>query len=386
MIEMLPMDPAATGATSPIPGKETAENGLFRYLLGLQLPQNTDESFASTLSGSSKINPLKDGDESIQALAGALAALGSQVAQPIEQQSGVLAEGVVDDSKVSSAKPDVTRTVDPILERLLNVTQGLERGEGKDLPSLQHFDPSSMNNSDGSDVVGGQNASATSGENREVRLIDRDPSAVSRAETALHRARGPKSLEQSLDTATNALMQHGHSAQLSETSEAIAQDVSANPAASIDPSAVSRSEVLRGIESMVYQGGGRMVVTLQPAELGRIELQVTTRGKKVEIDMISDSELGKTALESSMPQLKESLELQNFELTRAEVKQNSGFEFGAGQNFRQSFRESHDTPYAESRRDLTISSRNSAAAMPVRYSTTYAPSAAGGVGRLDVRI
>ena len=69
-------------------------------------------------------------------------------------------------------------------------------------------------------------------------------------------------------------------------------------------------EVFQKVESLVHQGGGKMTVALNLPTLGRVEIEVTTRGKNVEIQMKSQSDLAKTALENKLDDLKHSMSTQ----------------------------------------------------------------------------
>lgn len=73
-------------------------------------------------------------------------------------------------------------------------------------------------------------------------------------------------------------------------------------------------------ESLARQGGGKMTVALTPPELGQIEIEVTTRGKNVEIAMRSDNEGAKRVLEGGMSELKTALMGHDLVLAKSEVK------------------------------------------------------------------
>jgi flagellar hook-length control protein FliK len=73
------------------------------------------------------------------------------------------------------------------------------------------------------------------------------------------------------------------------------------------------------VESMAQQGGGKMTVSLTPPELGKVEVEVTMRGKRVELRMTSENEAAKSVLQSGLGDLKRSLEGQNLQLSHADV-------------------------------------------------------------------
>jgi flagellar hook-length control protein FliK len=87
---------------------------------------------------------------------------------------------------------------------------------------------------------------------------------------------------------------------------------------------------------------------LTPPHLGQVEIQVTTRGKKVEIEMKSQSDLAKVTLESQLSDLKQSLHGQDLQLTKVEVQVDrdvartfTGNSFAALANGNQTFQGSH---------------------------------------------
>jgi flagellar hook-length control protein FliK len=83
-------------------------------------------------------------------------------------------------------------------------------------------------------------------------------------------------------------------------------------------------ELMEKVSSMASQGGGRMTVSLHPPELGRVEIDVSSRGGRVEIDLRSENDMAKAVLESALGDLTQSLQLQDLNVTRLEV--HSGFQ------------------------------------------------------------
>lgn len=79
-------------------------------------------------------------------------------------------------------------------------------------------------------------------------------------------------------------------------------------------------EVFKKVESMIHHGGGKMTVELSPPELGKLEVDVVTKGNQVEIKMRSDNDIAKVTLESHMGELKNAMEGQNLTLHKAEVQ------------------------------------------------------------------
>ncbi len=78
-------------------------------------------------------------------------------------------------------------------------------------------------------------------------------------------------------------------------------------------------EVIKGAQSLAHQGGGKMVVSLHPPQLGELQISVTARGKKVEIEISPDNAVTKSLLESSLNQLKQSIQTQDLIVSRIEV-------------------------------------------------------------------
>lgn len=90
------------------------------------------------------------------------------------------------------------------------------------------------------------------------------------------------------------------------------------------PERVALPEVMERVETLVHRGGGEMVLSLTPPELGTVEIRVSTDGNRVAIEMRSESEFAKSVLESALPELKGSLEAQDLTPTRVEVFAGSG--------------------------------------------------------------
>lgn len=78
-------------------------------------------------------------------------------------------------------------------------------------------------------------------------------------------------------------------------------------------------ELFSRVESLARQGGGTMKVSLNPPELGQVEVEVTARGKEVQIELKSDSSFGKSVLESRLGELRSSMQSQDLVVQRLEV-------------------------------------------------------------------
>lgn len=154
-------------------------------------------------------------------------------------------------------------------------------------------------------------------------------------------------------------------------------------------------EVFKKVESMVHHGGGKMTVQLSPADLGRVEIEVTARGKNVEIKMKSENEFAKTALESHMSELKHSMQGADLMLHKVEVttsKEWDKSQMGGNFSFQEQQQKSQSNEFSrESSKDS--SSRNFGSNFNSRSSrTTVMPATAGvtrssfGGSRVDIRI
>ncbi|MBY0371874.1 flagellar hook-length control protein FliK [bacterium] len=84
--------------------------------------------------------------------------------------------------------------------------------------------------------------------------------------------------------------------------------------------AVALPQVRPTLDSLIAQGGGKMTLELDPPELGRLTIEVTTRGKHVELSIQSDNDQVRAALESGLPDLQQALQTQDLQLSHAEVK------------------------------------------------------------------
>lgn len=78
-------------------------------------------------------------------------------------------------------------------------------------------------------------------------------------------------------------------------------------------------EVFQKVESLAYQGGGKMTLMLTPPELGQVEIHVSTKGKNVEVSVKSDNDFAKAAIESQVADLQQSLQNQDLNLSKIEV-------------------------------------------------------------------
>ncbi len=143
-------------------------------------------------------------------------------------------------------------------------------------------------------------------------------------------------------------------------------------------------QVLPKLEDLVQQGGGKLTMLLDPPELGKLTIELTTRGKNVELSIHSDSQTTRTALEGGMADLQQALQSQDLNLTSAEVHtaRESSFasmNFGQGTNHQQgqSSREGSGS-FSRQTREERLWSRDLLAETPVTRNRN--------AGRLDVRV
>ncbi len=88
-------------------------------------------------------------------------------------------------------------------------------------------------------------------------------------------------------------------------------------------------QVLPKVENLVEQGGGKMTLQLDPPEMGKLTIEVTTRGKNVELAIHADSEATRSTIEGGLSDLRLALQTQDLQLTHAEVQHTSESSFGS---------------------------------------------------------
>ena len=156
-------------------------------------------------------------------------------------------------------------------------------------------------------------------------------------------------------------------------------------------------ELFHRVESMVQQGGGKMTVRLSPPDLGQVDIQVTTKGKRVEIEMRSTNDHAKTVLESKLSDLKTSLQSQDLILSKMEVHTNREGMKSLGDlssstwngNPHQAYQHSQSQGFSGSNRNGqgSFGQRNDQSLSAIgQVSTTTGAMRAKQPGRVDVRI
>lgn len=134
-----------------------------------------------------------------------------------------------------------------------------------------------------------------------------------------------------------------------------------------------------------------MVVTLDPPDLGRVEIQVTARGKSVQVEMTSDNDSTKNLLESQFEDLRSSLQGQDLTLSKLEVRTDrEGLNFNMSQFAQSEKQQSQTSEHREftqqSKENRFSSSRIRQVEMPVVNRALMSAGNASGPGRVDVRI
>lgn len=154
-------------------------------------------------------------------------------------------------------------------------------------------------------------------------------------------------------------------------------------------------EVFQKVESMVHHGGGKMTVSLSPEDLGKVEIEVTARGKNVEIKVHSESDVAKSAIEGKFADLKHSLQTQDLNLSKLEVHVGTKADLDTGSTAGFSNPQMNQQSYAQSQERFSQSEghfRNNAQSSTRPNIAVAAPmvssmrSRAVAPGRVDIRI
>jgi flagellar hook-length control protein FliK len=170
------------------------------------------------------------------------------------------------------------------------------------------------------------------------------------------------------------------------------------PESSVKPDVAQNVDVpdlFSKVDSLIQQGGGSMKVTLNPPELGAIEVQVSTQGKHVQVELKSESDFTKSVLESKLGDLRNSIQSQDLVVSKLEVNVSkdlsrdfgntwtpsgqqafSGFSDQSKSQFQNQSNSPRSNWMNENRRDVSSVGRAS--------NVNYSPRV--NLGRLDVRI
>lgn len=85
------------------------------------------------------------------------------------------------------------------------------------------------------------------------------------------------------------------------------------------------SEVATQVQSLAAEGGGKIQVILNPPHLGQVEIQVSTKGKKVELGIRLEDANSKAMVENGLLDLKQALEIQDLQLSKVEILDGKDF-------------------------------------------------------------
>lgn len=139
-------------------------------------------------------------------------------------------------------------------------------------------------------------------------------------------------------------------------------------------------EVFERVRSLAQSGGGTMTVTLNPPELGKVEIQVKARGRSVEVEMRSESAHAKGVIEGGLQELRHAMSAQDLVLSKVEVSLGGEFRMpNPGEGFRES---RHD---ANEQRGFSPAEKPRAIAAASFSPARFAGSSPS-TGRLDLRL
>lgn len=149
-------------------------------------------------------------------------------------------------------------------------------------------------------------------------------------------------------------------------------------------------ELFSQVDSLAQKGGGTMKVTLNPPELGQVEVEVSTKGRQVHVELKSESEMAKTVLESRLGELRNSIQSQDLVVSKLEVNLSSdmGRDSNAWLNSQfQQQGQGERQAFSEGRHFRQFDQRSSRSEMLTgRIATSVAATGRDGTTRIDVRI
>lgn len=82
----------------------------------------------------------------------------------------------------------------------------------------------------------------------------------------------------------------------------------------------SLQQMFEGVQTLASRGGGKMTVSLNPAHLGQMEIEVNAKGNRVSVEMVSESHAAKAMIESQLADLKTAMQGQDLILSRVQVQ------------------------------------------------------------------
>ena len=141
-------------------------------------------------------------------------------------------------------------------------------------------------------------------------------------------------------------------------------------------------QVMPKVQDLVNEGGGKVTVLLDPPEMGKLTIEVTTRGKHVELAIHADNDKTRAALEGGMADLQIAMQNVDLQLTHTEVHSTqqssaSSMQFGESQSGRE-HSSSGEGSRSFGRQERQVESRSLFTETPVTRTRS--------AGRLDVRV
>lgn len=145
------------------------------------------------------------------------------------------------------------------------------------------------------------------------------------------------------------------------------------------------AELLKTVQTLSHHGGGKMVVSLYPPDLGHVEVSVTTRGNLVEIKMTPENQAAKSIIESGLADLKHAMQAQDLVVSRLEVNLAKPGTFEGGISWLSADAHSQRFDgFRESQREPQLHRGKTPRIDPIAVASITARACAS--GRLDVRI
>lgn len=154
---------------------------------------------------------------------------------------------------------------------------------------------------------------------------------------------------------------------------------------------VTIPEVMQRVDTLVHRGGGEMTVSLDPPNLGKVEIKVTTQGNRVEVEMRSESHQAKSALEGHFNELKSAMQSQDLHLAKLDVQVHRDPTSFAGQSFSgmadgRNAGNAQSGPNQGQGRFSPESNRRMTVTEPVPQTAVRSASPVRGSSRVDLRI
>lgn len=379
---LMPQSGVMSGMESGVLGgqPETGEFDFFNYLLGLQVNPTADtmsdgaaELMAEVGSKEDKSDPLKMLFAPAQPLFIQDNSQGQMPAEMMQansnlqmgnrlQEGYVMNEGTQQVQQLADEKRlDIqSLDVDPTIDRPDNVSSAkLESADFEEaeqmatIESFESIEPNStemVTNQFGNPEVVVQNQARaarayTSNQTNEVESNSdiRASSSVSEVRTgSIERAdssarSGVELSQKTSGVSTSGRESHRMKSRSDGQSEAATIPLGMAEIAQSDPNPVEMDgadvpqfeqvatevevpELFNRVESMVQRGGGKMTVSLNPPELGQVEIEVSTHGNRVEVSMRPQNEGAKSVLEGQLHELRAAMGSHDLIVSKMEVE------------------------------------------------------------------